>query len=52
MSVISQNIQDVKVAKADAMQNMVSHVLPYHNFMVSGADTDSKKMPSKDYYSY
>lgn len=38
----SHEIQDVQCHKADALQNLVNHAVPYHTLLVSGADTDSK----------
>lgn len=53
MSVTSHTTQDVKEAKADVLQSVVSHVLPYQHIEVSEADADSKKkVLSKDYYSF
>lgn len=43
MSVTSHTTQDVKAAKADVLQSVVSHVLPYQHIEVSEADADSKK---------
>lgn len=46
MSVTSHTTQDVKEAKADVLQSVVSHVLPYQHIEVSEADADSKKKKS------